>query len=106
MIIDVGALGEWASAVLALFGLVSPILFFLYKQYRKLEDMKSWNAKQQKDIDRLAEEQALQTNALKALLEAQRDGRSNGNVTGAIAEIEKWEQEKAHENVSKMNYGG
>lgn len=69
----------------------------------RVENVESWQRKQQHDIDVSAVERYILMRSMRSCLEAVSGKRNNGNVDESITEINEFLAEQAHKTKSRMN---
>ena len=95
--IDIFELAKWVGALLS----ISIVYGIFYKFYKRVENLESWNSKQQCDIETGASENQMLLKGTLACLKGLHELGCNGAVTETIEELEKFTLEQAHKPKSK-----
>lgn len=98
MIIDIGVMAQWADAYMAIWALVGGFVFAAYKLTKWLRKLNSTVEFHEKEIKKSCEERQLNIEIMKTILEVVALNKNNGNVEEAMSKIDKFINEKAHEN--------
>lgn len=98
MTIDIGLMAQWADAYMAIWTLVSIFVFAAYKFIKWLRKLNIMVVAHEKEIKKSCEERHLNIEIMKTILEVVALNKNNGNVEEAMFKIDKFINEKAHEN--------
>ena len=95
---------EWLAAIItAITAIVTPVVVCVKsvnKLVERIENLESWNKRQQRDLDRTAQENEVIITGVLASLKGLREMGCNGPVSQGIEDIEDFLSDAAHRNVS------
>lgn len=93
MILDIGIMGNWATQLMAIGGLLAGVYWICYQIFA----VKSKLSEHEKCIQDSQQERQLSIEVQKTILEVVAQNKNNGNVERAMKKIDEFLIEKAHD---------
>lgn len=95
---------QWLAAIItAITAIATPVVVCVKsvnKLVERIENLESWNKRQQRDLDRAAQENEVIITGVLASLKGLQEMGCNGPVTQGIEDIEGFLADAAHRNTS------